>query len=47
LSDQVNLTKVMQAVEEQTGMPVEITGGGGGAPGFAPGSAPGYRHPPI
>lgn len=36
LADQVNMTKVMQTVEEQTGMPVDITGGG---------MAPEYRRP--
>jgi L,D-transpeptidase ErfK/SrfK len=40
LADQVNMTKVMQAVEEQTGMPVDISASGGGAP-------PDYRRPPI
>ncbi|MDD2901757.1 MAG: L,D-transpeptidase family protein [Syntrophales bacterium] len=29
LTDQVNMTKVLQTVEEQTGMPVDITGSGG------------------
>jgi L,D-transpeptidase ErfK/SrfK len=40
LADQVNMTKVMQAVEEQTGRPVDISASGGGAP-------PDYRRPPI
>jgi L,D-transpeptidase ErfK/SrfK len=30
LADQVNMTKVLQTVEEQTGAPVDITGSGGG-----------------
>ncbi|MEW6657046.1 MAG: L,D-transpeptidase family protein [Thermodesulfobacteriota bacterium] len=35
LSDQVNMTKVLQTVEEQNGAPVDISGaGGGGAPGY-------------
>ena len=38
LADQVNMTEVMQTVEEQTGAAVEITGSGG-----TPGS--GYRRP--
>ena len=38
LADQVNMTKVLQAVEEQSGMPVDITGSGGGM-------APEYRRP--
>ena len=29
LTDQVNMTKVLQTVEEQTGMPVDITAAGG------------------
>jgi L,D-transpeptidase ErfK/SrfK len=33
LTDQVNMTKVLQTVEEQTGMPVDISASGGGAPG--------------
>jgi len=37
LTDQVNMAKVMQTVEEQTGMPADITGSGGGGP------APDYR----
>jgi L,D-transpeptidase ErfK/SrfK len=36
LADQVNMTKVMQTVEEQNGMPMDITGGG---------TAPEYRRP--
>jgi L,D-transpeptidase ErfK/SrfK len=40
LTDQVNMTKVLQTVEEQTGMPVDITGAGGGAPQD-------FRRPPI
>jgi L,D-transpeptidase ErfK/SrfK len=35
LSDQVNMRKVMQAVEEQNGLPVDITRGGLGADGLA------------
>jgi L,D-transpeptidase ErfK/SrfK len=38
LTDQVNMTKVLQTVEEQTGMPVDITGSGGGG-------AQDYRRP--
>jgi L,D-transpeptidase ErfK/SrfK len=38
LADQVNMTKVMQTVEEQTGMPVDISGRGGG-------TSPDYRRP--
>ena len=38
LADQVNMTKVMQTVEEHTGAPVDITGSGGGM-------APDYRRP--
>jgi L,D-transpeptidase ErfK/SrfK len=38
LLDQVNMTKVLQTVEEQNGAPVDITGGGGGM-------APDYRRP--
>ncbi|MBI4643678.1 MAG: L,D-transpeptidase family protein [Deltaproteobacteria bacterium] len=40
LTDQVNMVKVLQTVEEQTGMPVDISASGGGAP-------PDYRRPPI
>ena len=35
LADQVNMRKVMQAVEEQNGLPVDITRGGPGADGLA------------
>jgi L,D-transpeptidase ErfK/SrfK len=38
LTDQVNMTKVLQTVEEQTGAPVDISGSGGGM-------APDYRRP--
>jgi L,D-transpeptidase ErfK/SrfK len=38
LTDQVNMTKVMQTVEEQTGAPVDITGSGGSM-------TPGSRRP--
>jgi hypothetical protein len=31
LADQVNMRKVMQAVEEQNGLPLDITRGGPGA----------------
>ena len=33
LTDQVNMTKVLQTVEEQTGMPVDITASGLSSPG--------------
>ena len=35
LADQVNMRKVMQAVEEQNGLPVDITRGASGADGLA------------
>jgi len=35
LADQVNMRKVMQAVEEQNGMPVDVTRGAAGADGLA------------
>jgi len=35
LADQVNMRKVMQAVEEQNGMPMDITRGGAGTGGLA------------
>ena len=35
LADQVNMRKVMQAVEEQNGLPIDITRGGPGAGGLA------------
>jgi L,D-transpeptidase ErfK/SrfK len=38
LSDQVDMTKVLQTVEEQNGAPVDVTGTGGGM-------APDYRRP--
>jgi len=38
LADQVNMTKVLQTVEEQTGAPVEVTRSGGSA-------APDYQRP--
>jgi hypothetical protein len=35
LADQVNMRKVMQAVEEQNGLPIDITRGASGGGGLA------------
>jgi L,D-transpeptidase ErfK/SrfK len=40
LADQVNVRKVMQAVEEQNGLPVDVTRGAAGADGLALNASP-------
>jgi hypothetical protein len=40
LADQVNVRKVMQAVEEQNGLPVDITRGTAGVDGLALNASP-------